>query len=154
MSDFHGKTVIIELVNLLQVFGLKLLKLIPLGHPTGKESTDHKWKPTAPKKACLALCFFYISCLIKTIIFLKYTFQMDVYIPKPFLFAFWVNIFPSPLSYEHTTISPMFHGKEFFFFLKPALSLHAVLPVLAPLDCKSPKHWLHVLSGISLLLFS
>ena len=67
-----------------------------------------------------------------------------------------INFFPSPLSYEHTTISPMFHGKDFFFFFfkQPALSLLALLPVLAPLDCKSPKRWLHVLPGISLLLFS
>ena len=33
-----------------------------------------------------------------------------------------INFFPSPLSYEHTTISPMFHGKDFFFFLNSLLS--------------------------------
>jgi len=33
VTYIHGKTVIIELVNLLQEFGVKLLKLIPLGHP-------------------------------------------------------------------------------------------------------------------------
>ena len=40
----------------------------------------------------------------------------------------------------------MFHGKELKTKKHPALSLHALL-VLAPLDSKSAKRWLHVLSA-------